>query len=70
MKSMKNIKKPAYAVNLGKGTFMAGVYSWWICQKCGKRVQYMSSDGNTPPEPRHGGSGCSEGGNHVWRKAS
>lgn len=66
----KNIKKPAYAVELGKGVFAAGVYSWWICRNCGKRVQYMSTDGNRPPEPRFGGLSCPDtsSGNHVWMK--
>lgn len=70
-REMRNIKKPVYACKMGKGLFAGGTYSWWICQNCGKQVQYMSSDGNRPPEPRFGVSSCpdSSSGNHVWRKA-
>lgn len=32
---MKNIKKPAYAVNLGKGMF-AGAQPTYQCRYCGK----------------------------------
>ena len=34
MKDMKNVK-PAYAVNLGTGMFVAGIPGQWICRKCG-----------------------------------
>ena len=67
MKSMKNIKKPSYAVSLGKGVFMGGTYGWFQCSKCGKRVQFMSADGKVPPPPNFQGK-CPESssGNHVY----
>ena len=57
MKSMKNIKKPAYAVNLGKGVFAGTNYQ---CVKCG---DVAKSYGDHAPIL----SGCKvTGGNHIF----
>ena len=57
MKSMKNIKKPAYAVNLGKGVF-AGITYIFQCKKCGLTVQ--NTTGTYPS------GSCPKGGSHDW----
>ena len=59
MKSMKNIKKPAYAVNLGKGVF-AGTTYIFQCKKCGLSVQRTTDSYPTGT--------CPKGGSHNWTK--
>lgn len=56
MKSMKNIKKPSYAVNLGKGVFVGTTYIYQ-CRKCGLTVQ---KEGCSPS------GSCPKGGRHDW----
>lgn len=56
MKSMKNIKKPAYAVNLGKGVFAGTNFQ---CVKCGYVAQGYNQKPILP--------GCKvTGGNHIF----
>ena len=58
---MKNIKKPSYAVNLGKGVFVGTKYQ---CLKCGKQIDISWTPAPTYPIP------CTESSNknHVWQK--
>lgn len=68
MKQMKNIKKPTYAVELGKGVFAGSVKYRFTCIKCGYVVnQDMPGD----PSPQYGGR-CKETstGNHIWQRSS
>ena len=60
MNAMKNIKKPAYAVELGQGLF-AGTQYIFACSKC--RMQVGPTDNCNPPS----NSGCPAGGLHDWR---
>lgn len=60
MESMKNIKKPAYAVELGQGMF-AGTQYIYACSKC--RMQIGPKDWGAPSN-----SGCPAGGNHDWQE--
>lgn len=57
MNAMKNIKKPAYAVELGKGVFVGATYIHQ-CTKCGLTIQDSHSWG--PPGP------CPAGFVHKW----
>ena len=62
----KNIKKPAYAVELGKGVFAALKQSDWYCKYC---MQKPSSGVYTNGDYRPTGGGfCSKSPtkNHVW----
>lgn len=59
MKDMKNVK-PAYAVNLGTGVFMAGTQGWYVCRKC--MAQRYNPNGK--PDVRN----CPKGGLHSWVK--
>lgn len=56
-KTMKNIKKPTYAVELGKGLFAAAPCIY-VCNKCGLRIR---GDSNRKPQ-----GFCSAGGAHFW----
>ena len=59
---MKNIKKPAYAVKLGKGMFMAAQPTYQ-CQYCGKTAYTPSMPSSNAMLP------CSAGHNyHYWVK--
>lgn len=62
MNALKNIKKPAYAVEMGKGIFV-GVK--WQCSKCGAITftgDYSKPFPNTIPK-------CiTKTGNHIWKK--
>lgn len=66
MKQMKNIKKPAYAVKLGKGIFAGLKQSDWYCKYCMRKPDTgVSTNGDWRPT---GASACSKSptGNHVW----
>lgn len=63
MKSTKNIKKPAYAVELGKGAF-AGAQYIYACSKCRMQI------GPTDSPQRPSAAGCPAGGLHDWQRTS
>ena len=66
MKSMKNIKEPSYAVNLGKGVFAGVNQSDWYCKFCMcKPSSGIISNGDYRPS---GAGICSKSptGFHVW----
>ena len=63
---MKNIKKPAYACEIGNGVFAALKDSDWYCKYCMQRPSSGSwCNGNYTP---YGGGFCSKSPtkNHVW----
>nr|MBP3281121.1 hypothetical protein [Treponema sp.] len=59
MNAMKNIKKPAYAVEMGQGMF-AGVQ--FVCTNCGKRY----STNMSYPGPGAAGKCPVTGFDHIW----
>ena len=63
MESMKNIKKPAYAVEMGKGMF-AGTQYIYACSKCRMQIGPTDSFGHPSYE------GCPAGGSHDWQRTS
>ncbi|MBR1714636.1 MAG: hypothetical protein IJ717_06815 [Treponema sp.] len=63
MESMKNIKKPAYAVEMGQGMF-AGTQYIYACTKC--KMQVGPTDHRGQPSL----SGCPAGGSHEWKETS
>lgn len=63
MESMKNIKKPAYAVEMGQGMF-AGTQYIFACSKCRMQIGPTNSDSYPHNE------GCPAGGFHDWRKTT
>jgi len=64
MNAMKNIKKPAYAVELGQGLFKGydddEFATVWVCVRCNKKVK---SNGKPPA-----GNDCqvAYSGHHEW----
>ena len=65
MKSMKNIK-PAYAVKLGTGVFMALSINDWYCKYCMRHPTCgVSTCGNFRPTD-NGVCNQSPTGHHVW----
>ena len=62
MNAMKNIKKPAYAVEMGQGSFAGLDYQ---CMKCGA----VSRNWSGKPYPQSEGR-CPEtsSGNHIWQQ--
>ena len=67
MKSMKNIKRPQYAVSMGKGLFKGydddEFATVWFCTWCNKKVK---SNGQPPS-----GDDCNASpyGWHFWKQA-
>lgn len=61
MKSMKNIKKPSYAVSLENGVF-AGTTYVFQCKKCNLTLQ--NSTGSYPS------GSCPKGGSHDWTRTT
>lgn len=63
MNAMKNIKKPAYAVEMGQGNFAGLDYQ---CMKCGVVSRGWSAG---KPYPQSEGR-CPEtsSGNHIWQQ--
>ena len=67
MESMKNIKKPAYAVELGKGLFVALTPQDWYCKYCMRHPGSGSwSGGNFMPSSNPDKCDRSPTGYHVW----
>ena len=63
MNALKNIKRPQYAVSMGKGLFKGydddEFATVWVCKYCQKRVR---SNGQPPA-----GNDCTSGGSrHLW----
>lgn len=61
-KEMKNIKKPSYACEMGKGSFIGAN---WMCVKCGVRANGYS---NMPSPTATGKCPDTASGNHVWQQ--
>ena len=64
MNAMKNIKKPAYAVELGQGIFAGVDYQ---CMKCGA-VSRCWSVGSKPNPQSEGRCPETSSGNHIWQQ--
>ena len=62
MNALKNIKKPAYAVEMGKGIFAGGK---WQCSKCGA-ISFAGD--NSKPFPNAFPKCITKTGNHIWKK--